>query len=906
MTSLNFIATVPSQTVTASPINGTAAGDVLIGTVGDDVINGLGGNDLLIGGLGADIIDGGAGIDFVDFIDSSEGVSVNLATGLGSGGDAQGDMFFNIAGVFGSNFDDTLIGDASDNILIGEGGADTFNGGGGFDTVDFSSSNVAVQINLATGLGSGGDAQGDTFSNIESVAGSNFNDTLIGDANDNVFIGGAGADIFDGGAGSDAVDFATVETGITFNNGVGSGGEAQGDTFTNIESIFGSAFADSFTLGADDELLILAGAGDDIITNTNTAATTLSILAGELGNDTITNNLGAVADVLDGGAGNDTITNSGALTGGSFNSILGGAGDDLITNSGLVAGLIDAEAGNDTIIISGAVAGGISGGAGNDRIIDSALVNNVDGGAGVDTLVLSEGFGNIGLANGSTTALSIGASDTGLENGSFSGFEFLEVEGLTFSIDTSTLSRAITNADQGNQVVLSNAGELVAISGNDGQVLGLAGNDFLTSSDADHNLIGGVGQDFLVGNGGDDVLAGDTPFALTSVEGDIFRAFQAVFDRAPDLGGFNAFVQEVRLGNLDQESVIAEFVDSAEFQSTFGTLDNNAFIEQLFLNVFDREASLADVNAFAGTLNAGRERANVVVELANSAEFVQLTTGAGAAFATNVIFNPLEGEVYRVYQATLGRAPDEAGFLQFTNSIAAGVLTLEDVIEEFIDSPEFISTIGGSDISNAVFVENLFTNVLPGNQDQVGRAAFTASLDSGNQSRVDVVEEFVNSLEFRNATNQDTLEFVRQVDNSGSNDILFGGAQDDVLIGGVGDDTFIFSTEFSDSDIIADFVAGNAGGDIIRILDNDDFSNFNDVLAAASQNGADVVFDFGQGNVLTLNNVTLGDLNAGDFEFLGDGASTIAAAPSASPSLGAFDEFAFEEAEPVDVVDVLF
>lgn len=96
----------------------------------------------------------------------------------------------------------------------------------------------------------------------------------------------------------------------------------------------------------------------------------------------------------------------------------------------------------------------------------------------------------------------------------------------------------------------------------------------------DDALTGGIRADRLFGEGGDDILLGDSgpSLSLTSVEGQIFRAFQAVFDRAPDLGGFNAFVGEVRAGRLTQEDVISEFVTSPEFQNTFGTLDNEAFV----------------------------------------------------------------------------------------------------------------------------------------------------------------------------------------------------------------------------------------------------------------------------------------------------------------------------------------
>ena len=57
---------------------------------GDDIAYGEGGNDTLIGGSGQDYIDGGAGIDTAVYAGSSAGVTVDLANGTASGGDADG------------------------------------------------------------------------------------------------------------------------------------------------------------------------------------------------------------------------------------------------------------------------------------------------------------------------------------------------------------------------------------------------------------------------------------------------------------------------------------------------------------------------------------------------------------------------------------------------------------------------------------------------------------------------------------------------------------------------------------------------------------------------------------------------------------------------------------------------
>ncbi|MCB0257433.1 MAG: hypothetical protein KDI55_27230, partial [Anaerolineae bacterium] len=74
--------------------------------------------------------------------------------------------------------------------------------------------------------------------------------------------------------------------------GTGTGGDAEGDTLTNIENLIGSDHADTLT-GNDVANVITGGAGDDII-------------SGGDGDDTLIGGEGA--DQLDGGSGSDTVS----------------------------------------------------------------------------------------------------------------------------------------------------------------------------------------------------------------------------------------------------------------------------------------------------------------------------------------------------------------------------------------------------------------------------------------------------------------------------------------------------------------------------------------------------------------------------------------------------------------------
>ena len=230
-------------------------------TTGDD------GNNYLYGTYGADVLDGGEGDDLLTYFHSDAAVTVNLATGAASGGRATGDTFSGIEWLGGSPYNDRLTGDDGDNVLVGYAGADVLDGGQGSDVLSYTGSDAAVTVNLATGGASGGHAEGDSFTSIERVAGSRYDDRLTGDDGDNVFRGGAGADVLDGGAGTDGFTYTYSDAGVTVNlaTRTASGGNAEGDTFTGFENLKGSSHADRLTGDDGDNELEGVGGNDHMV-----------------------------------------------------------------------------------------------------------------------------------------------------------------------------------------------------------------------------------------------------------------------------------------------------------------------------------------------------------------------------------------------------------------------------------------------------------------------------------------------------------------------------------------------------------------------------------------------------------------------------------------------------------------
>ena len=80
-------------------------------------------------------IDGGAGFDSVQHFSEVGGITVDLSSGTVQDSFGGTDTLLNIESVWGSDFDDQLIGSSGDDDLRGMFGDDTLIGGAGNDVL---------------------------------------------------------------------------------------------------------------------------------------------------------------------------------------------------------------------------------------------------------------------------------------------------------------------------------------------------------------------------------------------------------------------------------------------------------------------------------------------------------------------------------------------------------------------------------------------------------------------------------------------------------------------------------------------------------------------------------------------------------------------------------------------------
>lgn len=504
----------------ANTLDGRAGDDTLYGNAGNDSIFGGEGDDKLNGGTGADVLNGGTGVDTVSYLTASTGITANLTSSRGMGGDAAGDIFQSIENLEGSEYSDRLVADNSNNTLAGLGGDDYLDGRGGNDILHGGDGSDRLQGAIGNDLlygeigddalnGNTGDDFLDGGDGNDDLWGDEGNDSLYGQAGDDALTGDDGSDLLYGGLGSDVLE-----------------GQLGND------QLYGGEDAD-FLLGGEGDDFLYSDAGDDNLDGGNgndllSAGLGDDFLYGAEGNDQLAGESGS--DYLEGGLGNDQIS--------------GGSGDDFLVGGGdRDTFLVRSGDGIEAIADFGGIGVGIrpaqtkvseadtirfegTGLTAQNMLLTQQADDLVITFAGNDSIkVILQNFelqelDNLSKATGSAIdASNILFDGQNKIQDSFDVFDANKQPDQLLNKNTVSFLNDLDNNIKG----FNRSNDVINGQGGNDILNGLSGDDLLRGGDGNDVLIGGSGQDILVGGSGSDT------FVLKHNEGaDIINQFEGI------------------------------------------------------------------------------------------------------------------------------------------------------------------------------------------------------------------------------------------------------------------------------------------------------------------------------------------------------------------------------------------
>ena len=667
----------------------------------------------------------------------------------------------------------------------------------------------------------------------DTLLGGSGNNTLQGGDGDDMLVGGLGSDSLQGGLGSDTVNYVGSDggTGVTVNLGTGAGSgtgtEAAGDTYSSIENVVGSQFADTLT-GSDVDNVLKGNRGNDVLSGGggtgNLKGLGADVLIGDDGDDTLTG--GVHEDNLDGGAGNDILEGGGdrdVLAGGDGNDILRG---DQTTSSGVegadeIGGNLLLNESFENALDGSATAGWKS----SSTQAVQFITTGVTGLSGTRAVHLEDSSGNITLSQ-DIANLSAGESLSlqfllgGKVAGATSTVELLwngeviatytnattTLTNTTIAIPvakvldgTNTLSFRGAGTADGSGGVIDNV-RLTRTGGAADQLMGGAGSD---------RLLGGGGNDVLLGGDGDDrstinVVAGAT--AQTFVAGLYGGAGDDVLDGGAGNdtldGGAGNDKYLFAAGSGSDDVIINGGQDDIVYD---GIAANQLWLRQvgsdLEITAIGLGSTVLVKNWFSGTTNQARRIVTTDTSLARSD--VQALVSAMAAVSSSVPSSWPAAPTQAFTDAYTAAWQSNAGFTDravYIGTSGNDTLTADPLL---VGGVKFYSLAGTDTLTGSASDDEFHVGVDSGFDTITGGAGTDTIIADVDNATIGLTS--INSIEAINGSGKTnvvinvntgatidftyvTLTGIAKINGSSGVETITGSAGDDVIIGAAGND----------------------------------------------------------------------------------------------------------------------
>ena len=268
----------------------------------------------------------------------------------------------------------------------------------------------------------------------------------------------------------------------------------------------------------------------------------------------------------------------------------------------------------------------------------------------------------------------------------------------------------------------------------------ISGDDTFNGSRKDDKLSSGPGKDIIYGNGGNDTLNGESGSDII-YGGDGSDKLYGESGNDSLIPGTGDDYLDGGVGD-DGVWLSGNFSD----YSITGTTNHLTIIDNRKGNNEGRN-TLKNIEL----LNFNDKKNLLITQaIINTNTNIDAITGVSSSGTYNdgIINyeNDHSSHITRLYNAAFGRVPDSGGLAHWVNELNSGRKDKNTIANAFLDSSEFKIRYGDN-ISNGVYVENLYKNVLGRMPDHIGYDQWLSSLNNNSISKADALLGFTDSAE---------------------------------------------------------------------------------------------------------------------------------------------------------------
>ncbi len=221
--------------------------------------------------------------------------------------------------------------------------------------------------------------------------------------------------------------------------------------------------------------------------------------------------------------------------------------------------------------------------------------------------------------------------------------------------------------------------------------------------------------------------SGITAERRTLVENFVDRCYRNILGRDASVEEKQYWAEMLLFGKISGSQLVFDFVNSEAFFNRDLSIEDQ--IEMLYQSMLNRPADPTGKTQWLAALNAGNPLSMLIKGICESSEYQSLCQQYGILpGSVTVESNELiRAFVSRCYKMILGRSPDREGLVSWTNMLANGSSTASQIILGFMSSEEYIN----KHLSDRESVRILYNAMLGREPDEGGWNGWSDLLAQG-------------------------------------------------------------------------------------------------------------------------------------------------------------------------------